>query len=343
MLISPTFSPATPFPQPLHILSFAYDAILAQHTKSRDLLTDKKEKLPPISVYGKGLGGTLATALALTECKPLREAGTYVDAVMARDSIFDYSPLANKYLLKYAEAKKQDLEPFDMHDYLSSDSDMAYESPPSNDYVSGPAISAITTESASPHTTRESLVKSLPHLFGKPEVAYDPFISPLLFFRGRSHEIPTSWTWNGPPGKAVWQNPSLEEHKRSRSYVKMPPKESGLAIPWARLCVSGEEEEEVAKKGGQRRVRKQKEEEVEVDGETALQELYARQAELMAKGMRRSIEKDHEDPRVLSAMGIRDLDAEERVKVVKVGSVDERGRDEMDGVAMNEWLRDIRG
>ena len=264
---------------------------------------------------------------------------------MARDSIYDYSPLANECLLKYAKAKKQDEPSFAMHDYLSPDPDMVCEIPPSNDYVSGPAISAITTESTSPHTTREGLVKSLPHLFGKPEVAYDPFISPLLFFRGRSHEIPTSWTWNGPPGKAVWQNPSLEEHVRSRSYVTMPPKESELAIPWARLCVGGEEdEEEVAKKGGRkRRVGKQKEEEVEVDGKTALQELYARQADLMAKGMRRAIEKDHEDPRMLAAMGVRDVDAAERVQVVRDGNADGRERGEMDGVAMNEWLRDIRG
>lgn len=337
-------SPATPFPQPLHVLSFAYDAVLEQHTKARDLFRlPKSSKLPPISVYGKGLGGTLVTTLALTECKFLRQAGTYVDAVMARDAIYDYSPLANEYLLKYAKAKKQEDPSFAMHDYLSPDSDMAYASPPSNDYISGPAISASPSSLPVPFpTSREELIKSLPYLFTRPEIAFDPFISPLLFFRGRSHEIPTSWTWNGPPGKAIWQNPSLEEHERSRSYVTFPPKESGLAIPWARLVVSGEEED-VAKGGRRRRDRKQKEQEVDDDGETALQELYARQADLMAKGMRRAIEKDHEDPRVLAAMGVRDVDAEERVQVVRDGSADERERGEMDGIAMNEWLRDLHG
>ena len=125
--------------------------------------------------------------------------------------------------------------------------------------------------------------------------------------------------------------------------MTFPPKESGLAIPWTRFVVGGEEEK-VPRKGGRgRRVRKKKAEEVEVAGETALQELYAQQADLMAKGMRRAIEKGHEDPRVLAATGIMDVDAEERVQVVRDGSSDERERDEMDGVAMNEWLRDIRG
>ena len=96
--------------------------------------------------------------------------------------------------------------------------------------------------------------------------------------------------------------------------MTFPPKESGLAIPWARLVVSGEEDE-VAKKERRRRRDKNQEEQLVVDGETALQELYSRQADLMAKGMRGAIEKDHEDPRVLAAMGFTDVDAEDMVQM----------------------------
>lgn len=266
-----------------------------------------------------------------------------MDAVVARDGIYDYSPLANEYLLKYSDAKKQEGQTFSMHDYLSPHSDLAFISPPSNDYISGPSISTTPSSPTYPPSTREELANSLPHLFTRPEIAFDPFISPLLFFRGRSHEIPTSWTWNGAPGKAAWQNPSLEEHERSRSYVTFPPKESGLAIPWTKFIVGGEEEKLLRKGGRGIRVRKKKAQEVEVDGQTALQELYVQQADLIAKGMRRAIEKDHEAPRVLAAMSIMDVDAEERVQVVRDGSSDEREKDEIDGIAMNEWLKDIRG
>lgn len=350
VLIRPVFSPATPFPQPLHVLSYAYDEILKQHLKGHQLAAQPDGlPLPPISVYGKGLGGTLAAAFALTECRALNKFGGFVDSVMTRDAIYDYSPLANEYLLNYV-TKKPEKEVFSMHDYLSPDSDLAFASPPSNDFISGPSVSTPAEDiAASDIKTREDLVKSLPHLFSRPEVAFDPFISPLLFFRGRSHDIPTSWTWNGPPGRG--SDISLAEHERSRSYVKFPPSGSELRIPWARLCVTSTEEK-VAKKSKRKSATKRSAKKmVELtavygdnvkptqDGKRELQSLYAEQANLMAAGMRRGIAKN-EDPHLVFTMA--DYDAEERVRVVHVPDMaDEQEKDEMDGVAMQEWRSEI--
>lgn len=283
----------------------------------------------------------------------MKKVGTFVDSVMSRDAIYDYSPLANAYLSIFS--KKPSRDSFSMHDYLSPDSDLACENPPSNTFISLPSVSTPAEDiAASNIKTREDLVKSLPHLFSRPEIAFDPFISPVLFFRGRSHEIPTSWTWDGPPGKSSQVN--LEEEGR-RSYIKFPPKDSKLRIPWARLCVTAAEEKAVKvakrskKKGAATGAVKEMVEHMSVNGENVqatgesgsereLQSLYAEQADLMAAGMRRAIEKEHEDRHLLS--DIADYGAEERVQVVHVPDMaDEWERDEMDGVAMREWHSEI--
>ncbi len=354
ILIRPPISSTRPFPQPLHVLGLAYAYALEQHSNAYNLLADPSRpslaRRPPIAVYGSGLGGTLATSLALTECRPLNGAGQFIEAFMARDAVYDFSPLAMAYLREHVKSdhKSADEQELSVMDYLSPDSDLTFEYPPSNDYISSspPQSSSYNSKSAGWDTsTKERLFDSIPTLFGKPEIAHDPFASPLLFFRGAANDTPTGWNWSGPPRRSRFQVDI--EAERSRSYLKYPPRELGLRIPWARLCVSGAPK---AKPSPKRRGRAKRDGGLDDKGiglqdassEAALQYLYAEQAEVMAKAMGRSIEKGYEDPRFL--MGLKDIDPADRVQLVYTGiaSSDQlQQQSDEDGVAMIQWLDEI--
>ena len=75
-------------------------------------------------------------------------------------------------------------------------------------------------------------------LFSKAEKYFDPFASPLLFFRTPSSEIP-----NEAPEQSLLngareeENPFLPSAKKRRSGRKYPPASSNLVFPWTRVEV----------------------------------------------------------------------------------------------------------
>ena len=79
--------------------------------------------------------------------------------------------------------------------------------------------------------------------FAKPEHRYDPFASPLLFFRTPAYELPTTSLYgmsffpaaNG--GLANANDSSRELVPRRRSHRKHPPVGSGLVLPATRIDV----------------------------------------------------------------------------------------------------------
>lgn len=107
---------------------------------------------------------------------------------------------------------------------------------------SSPLESCVSSNSDS-----DSLNRSIKNLqtssFAKPEHRYDPFASPLLFFRTPAYELPTTSLYgtsfspaaNGGLAKAndlLW-----ELVPRRRSHRKHPPVGSGLVLPATRIDV----------------------------------------------------------------------------------------------------------
>lgn len=349
VVISPTWCRTAPFPQSLHLLSYAYCYILKQHALASEIFNKPGAQpwdpepivCPPIAVYSSGLGGSLAMTLALLECKPSNSATGYIDAIMTRDSIFDFSPLTMEYLNEHRDTSKRDTAkiPESYSEYLSPDSDLAYTDPPSNHYISSSAPPEETPISLQ-IPTKDSLFKLLPRLFSKPEVAYDASVSPLLFFRGTDHSTPGNWSWTDPPRSSLHAGLKLTD--RSRSYYKFPSRGSGLRIPWTRLCVSGtgsEQSKPVPKKkrgrprkGGMETVT-QKVVSEPVHESEGLEDLFGEQADLMASSMRRSIDKQYEDPKDVG--DLQGVGSDERVEVAHGGSL-KTGDEE--GVTMLCWL-----
>jgi acetyl esterase/lipase len=90
--IHPRWSPTHPFPIPLHDTLAAYDWITQNLLTPLPVSTTRSSSAPPavpILVYGTGLGGTLATSLALTESRPAQNPT--VSAFAVHETVFDWT------------------------------------------------------------------------------------------------------------------------------------------------------------------------------------------------------------------------------------------------------------
>ena len=74
-------------------------------------------------------------------------------------------------------------------------------------------------------------------LFRKPEAYFDPFASPLLFFRTPSSELPdeSSRLSTGHDSESEADKITSEPMKKRRSLRKYPPTGSNLTLPYLRL------------------------------------------------------------------------------------------------------------
>ncbi len=135
------------FPAPLHDVLAGYDWVLENLLPTPPAARgERSESLGKVAVYGELVGGGLATALALTECR-IGEPGVVATAVS--------NPIV---------------------DWLALDEKSKSSTPPESKSGGSPTAD----------TSMISL-RELQHLrsqvFAKPSHYFDPFASPLLFFR----------------------------------------------------------------------------------------------------------------------------------------------------------------
>ena len=79
------------------------------------------------------------------------------------------------------------------------------------------------------------------HYFRKPESYFDPFASPLLFFRTPSAELPRESPANYTIiDQSEKGGDSAESVNKRRSPRKYPPTDSNLLLPWMRVDVGKE-------------------------------------------------------------------------------------------------------
>ncbi|KAL9603853.1 MAG: hypothetical protein Q9219_000962 [cf. Caloplaca sp. 3 TL-2023] len=223
-------SPTKPYPTPIHDLLAAYDWVL-NHLIPRPGNDQNPPTPPPIGVCGQLKGGALAATLALTECHDGSKGKPGVRAAALGNPIVDWSP------------------PFPV--------EMGKKSPP----PSSPPSSTRETTKYEDDNSNDKLTRALNSLrktsFTNPEQRYDPFASPLLFFRTPAFELPPApyYTYGLlPPSPPDEQQQQQQQQRRQseestenpdfvpkkRSHRKYPPLDSDLRLPRTRIMIGKE-------------------------------------------------------------------------------------------------------
>ena len=344
--LTPPQSASHPFPTPLHDALHAYTWLTTSFLPSftPNLGTNSsprrspspyasnsqpagRSSLRPLLIYGSFLGGTLASSLSLTETR-IRPLGSSITGTIIRNGVFDWTHIATSRAPSSSSASAND-QPL-----KTSESDLW-----------------------DVHTLHN--LKT--HLFPSPAGAFDPFASPLLFFRSPGLSVPSYFPGTSPPARpSIGHDPALldglsisEEELASlrarassspsskpqhddeeeitverKSALRFPPKDSGLKIPRSLLLTTSELP--VGARAAPKRTR------AKAGQQQKPGEEMRRQAEEMAKVMRRSL-VTHEfkdraswdedgDPHALS---------EERVQVREL-PVGENEKEEAEVV--EEWI-----
>lgn len=150
---------------------------------------------------GRYMGGTLATSLALTECNKKKPGS--ISALATESALLDWSQFAT-------------------------------DAPIPENY---PSICLLGDNERSIAATklRETSV-ILRNLFSSPAECYDPFASPILFFRNPAQNVPEEFyniepidPW--PSFEHISSYLNLQTHRSGRrALVRFPPRESDLVI-----------------------------------------------------------------------------------------------------------------
>lgn len=175
---------------------------------------DANYKRSRIGVCGELAGGSLATMLALTECfyTPQELEPQGISALAVANPILDWTALAKS-------AAPPD---------ISQKGNFRRIGDPPKDAIHG-CLSA------------NSLCELRDIYFSKAETYFDPFASPLLFFRTPSCEIPDETTASTEHSLlndgSEDENPLSPPVKKRRSARKYPPMGSDLLLPWTKVEV----------------------------------------------------------------------------------------------------------
>lgn len=315
----PSFIPNSSDPSPLRSPS-PYASAFSQAAR--------RKHVRPLLIYGSFLGGTLASSLSLTETQ-IRPVTSSIEGVIVRNGVFDWSQV------------------------VTSRPSSALNRLPATDEI---ATGRDVWDIAALHTLKT-------HLFTSPASAFDPFASPVLFFRSPGLSVPSYFPGTTPsalPPKpddpalldglsiseeelaslrartsnssgSTPENQSDEEVAVSRrSALRFPPKDSGLRIPHSLFLTTSRSlsaVKAVSKKRGRAKAGQ------------SLQEEMNKQAEEMAKLMRRSLVMyEFKDRALWDGDGDPHALSEERVQVHELG-VDES--EQKEAAVVEGWLEGL--
>ncbi|KAF7861844.1 hypothetical protein EAF04_007726 [Stromatinia cepivora] len=199
-----------PFPIPLHDTLQAYSWLLNRYLPylllgGRSLDTTSLINHPqpiqrPLLIYGSYLGGTLATSLALTESYNSPLLPTNIQSLIVHNGIFDWTPISTTP---------------DPSIFPSESSNSSSPKPSYND------LSTLELYTHSPWTSR-TLHALKTRLFPSPSQTFDPFASPLLFFRNPGIQVPQRWPI--PPPLSSSSSPSRRPPSSSPTNKQTSPK-----------------------------------------------------------------------------------------------------------------------
>ncbi|KAF7889264.1 uncharacterized protein EAF01_010757 [Botrytis porri] len=173
------------FPIPLHDTLQAYSWLLKSYLPSllpepkpldsTCFYNNPKPIQRPLLIYGSYLGGTLATSLALTESFTSSFLPTKIHSLIVHNGIFDWTPISTTP------------DPSIFHS----------QSADSSQNLSYNRLSTLDLYQSSPWTTL-TLHALKTRLFSSPSQTFDPFASPILFFRTSGISVPQRWPISPP-------------------------------------------------------------------------------------------------------------------------------------------------
>ena len=201
-------SKAIKYPTPIHDTLAGYDWIIKHLVEGINANSSRH-----IGVCGELFGGSLASMLALTECHTHKVG---VKAAIVCNPITDWTamyPVTSGSVLSLS---------------------MVDENPPKRKRVSKPSSWVSFTESSSISTA--NLLKARSNFFRLPEDYFDPFASPLLYFRTPSSDVPLDID---PLDELFATDGAVLRNfvKKRRSHRRYPIASELLRMPDTMICV----------------------------------------------------------------------------------------------------------
>lgn len=204
------------YPTPVHDVLAGFDWV-QKHLARVAVQIDRAEhsvETANVGVCGELVSGSLATMLALTECRPTNGG---VKAAAVGNAIVDWTSL-----------------------FPAGDNGI----PPAVSYRE--ATPERSPNQCGPSLSHDSLLRLRSRLFTRPEKYFDPFASPLLFFRTPGcdltspvDDIHARQAFDGPSAddSTTAHDASSAEIQKRRSPRKYPPRGSELRLPYMRFDV----------------------------------------------------------------------------------------------------------
>lgn len=181
---------------------------LTRKSESNDNISPTATQHSKIGVCGELVGGSLAAMLALTECRE-DSTGLGINGISAAaigNPIVDWTGLFGT-----------DSDPLTM--------------PISEKDITRAERSSSSTTNAQPMSI-SGLSAARNSYFAKPDAYFDPFASPLLFFRTPASELPFDQAASlGYSGGSEPEDVPTEPVRKRRSARKHPPSGSKLRLP----------------------------------------------------------------------------------------------------------------
>ena len=215
-----------PYPTPIHDVLAGYDWVqrhLARRSVDSNNVNDAQcsTEAANIGVCGEGpVGGSLASMLALTECRPTSGA---IKAAAIGNPILDWTSL-----------------------FPVGDNGVPLAGLSPEKTVSTSASNVAPQRLATQHDqtlSEAGLLHLRSRLFTRPETYFDPFASPLLFFRTPASDIPDDTALHqlldrpAANNSPTTRNGCSAHAKKRRAHRKYPPNGSGLRLPYMRFEV----------------------------------------------------------------------------------------------------------
>lgn len=211
------------YPTPVHDTITGFDWILANllpplSQKQKGWLKhqqlEAKSVEPRLSVYGEGVGGSLAVMLALTEAK-------YVHALAAFEPVVDWVGLDDFLEREEENTSQRLLSDLESEITIAETKSNTFDLPPTP--PSTPTSKRRKPRQRGTPSDFHSLLRTRSTIFRKPADWFDAFASPALFLRSPGRDAPIEWDryWNFdtrhlgepiPPNEGSATDISEDEH-----------------------------------------------------------------------------------------------------------------------------------
>ncbi|KAI9794580.1 MAG: hypothetical protein M1816_004467 [Peltula sp. TS41687] len=232
------------FPIAVHDTLAAYDWILknlidvSPNTSDDEPSPAPAPRMPRIGLCGELIGGGLATMLALTECQAGKPS---ITAAAVNSPVLDWTFGLDQSTSSSSSSGDA---------VTAADGEQDLPIPTSTHPKKRPSKgrthhSSWTQFSSNARLSAKDLSRARDMFFRTPDSYFDPFASPVLFFRTAGVDLPTdedpSLLVPDPTIQATsTTNTTSKPHRRTTTHRRYPPTGMGLQLPSMRISVGKE-------------------------------------------------------------------------------------------------------